>query len=192
VKAPATLFLLLVLTSTPSCYVAVDAPPPAMPPTTLPAGPAETCAVWDREVAFARSVETHDAAAFAEHVHRGAVFVDSEGIAQGRDAIVKGWASIVRGDALHLGWHPTSVVVTGDPRVALSRGPYWLEIAKPGEAPRFMTGTYQSVWVKDADGAWRVLVDGGTPPPKESTPEAIAQLKASMPAACPTTVTPGR
>ena len=115
--------------------------------------------MWDREVAFARSVETHDAAAFAEHVHPGAVFVDSEGIAQGRDAIAKGWASIVRGDALHLGWRPASVVVTGDPRVALSRGPYWLVIAKPGETPRYMTGTYQSVWVKGR--RWRVARAGG-------------------------------
>lgn len=141
--------------------------------------------MWTREVEFARSVNDHDAAAFAEHVHPGAVFVDSQGVAQGREAIVKGWASIVRGEGVHLQWHPTSVVLTGDPRVALSRGPYWLELAKPGEPARYMTGVYQSVWALDADGAWRVIVDGGTPPPKETTRDEVERLKAALPAKCP-------
>ena len=45
---------------------------------SLQAAPAETphqaeCAVWQRELSFARSVADHDAAAFAEHLHPQAV-----------------------------------------------------------------------------------------------------------------------
>lgn len=191
--------LTLLLAATPACYIqsnigpAEPEPPPPVgvspgaataAPGSQPASVA-ACAVWNREVEFARSVHDHDAAAFAEHVHPGAVFVDQQGASQGREAIVRDWAGIVRGDTVHLGWHPTSVVLTGDPRVALSRGPYWLEVAKPGEPVRHLTGVFQSVWTQDTDGAWRVLVDGGTPPPKETTPEEIERLKASLPAKCP-------
>jgi ketosteroid isomerase-like protein len=197
------ILLSLALLATSACYVqsnlGVGEPEPATPagvstvgstatagPAALPALPAGgACAVWTREVEFARSVQEHDAAAFAEHVHPGAVFVDAQGVAQGREAIVKGWASIVRGDGVHLAWHPTSVVLAGDSRVALSRGPYWLELAKPGEPVRYMTGVYQSVWSVDADGAWRVIVDGGTPPPKETTRDEVERIEAALPAKCP-------
>jgi uncharacterized protein (TIGR02246 family) len=142
--------------------------------------------VWDRENSFAASVKAHDVRAFAEHVHPGAVFVEGEGsVLRGRDAIVAGWNDVVRGDALRLEWHPTSVVATGDPHVALSRGPYWIEFTKPDAKNRFVVGRFQSTWVRDGDGAWRVLVDGGTPPPTPATSEDVERIRASIPARCP-------
>jgi ketosteroid isomerase-like protein len=194
------LLVSIALLATSACYVqsnlGVGEPEPATPAgvstvgstASSPAPPpvaGGVCAVWIREVEFARSVQDHDVAAFAEHVHPRAVFVDPQGVTQGRDAIVKGWASILRGDTVHLQWHPTSVVLTGDGRVALSRGPYWLAIAKPGEAVRTLTGVFQSVWALDTDGAWRVIVDGGTPPPKEATREEVERIEAALPARCP-------
>jgi uncharacterized protein (TIGR02246 family) len=145
-----------------------------------------SCAVWDREVEFARSVKEHDARAFAEHVHPGAVFIEGDGsVLRGRDAVVTSWAPIVRGDDVHLEWYPTSVIQTGAPDVALSRGPYWVEVTKSGAKQRFLTGTFQSVWVRDTDRVWRVLMDGGTPPPAAATEADIVRLKGAIPARCP-------
>jgi len=45
--------------------------PTSGPPTKLDA---DECAVWQRELTFAQSVEKHDAKAFAAHLHPGAVF----------------------------------------------------------------------------------------------------------------------
>jgi uncharacterized protein (TIGR02246 family) len=147
-----------------------------------------SCVVWDREVSFARAVHDHDARAFAEHVQSGAVFVQGDGaLLRGRDAIASDWDKIIRGDGLRLEWHPTSVVQTGAPGVALSRGPYWIEFTKPDAKQRFVTGSFQSLWVLDADGAWRVLVDGGTPAPTPATEDQLQTLKASIPQQCPAT-----
>jgi ketosteroid isomerase-like protein len=131
-------------------------------------------------------VKDHDARAFAEHVHPGATFVEGDGsVLRGRDAVVGSWASIIRGDDFHLEWYPTSVIQTGAPDVALSRGPYWIEFTKPDAKQRFLAGVFQSIWVRDTDGTWRVLVDGGTPSPAAATEGDIARLKSAIPVRCP-------
>ncbi len=157
-------------------------PAPASAPPVLDL----SCTVWDREVEFARSVKDHDARAFAEHVHPGAVFVEGDGsVLHGRDAVVTSWASIIRGDDVHLEWYPTSVIQTGAQDVAISRGPYWVEVTKPEAKQRFLTGVFQSIWVRDTDRIWRVLVDGGTPPPSPATEADIARLRSAMSPRCP-------
>ena len=162
------------------------ATPAQQPAVSSPPAADASCTVWGRELEFARSVKEHDARAFAEHVHPGAVFVQGDGsVLRGRDAVVTSWASIIRGGEVHLEWYPTSVIQTGAPDVALSRGPYWIEVTKPDAKQRFLTGTFQSVWVRDGDGTWHVLMDGGTPPPAPATEADIARLKAAVPARCP-------
>ncbi len=147
--------------------------------------PSDACTVWDRENAFARSVQVHDTAAFAEHVLPGAVFVDDGKLLRGRDAIVAAWGPILRGEGMVFRWAPSQVAVTGDPHVALTRGPFWIERTSPGAPHRFITGTFQSVWVKDVDGAWRVAVDGSGGDPVAASEEDIAKLLAALPARCP-------
>ena len=156
------------------------------PPPAASLSPAAACAVWEREVAFAKSVQGHDARAFAAFVHPNAVFIDNDGtLTRGHDAVVESWKGLVSGETVHLGWHPSAVVLTGDGRTALSRGPYWLEIAKPGAPRRLLAGTFQSVWVLDADGIWRVVIDGGTAAASAATDEELQKIKAAIPARCP-------
>jgi len=136
-------------------------------------------------MSFARSVHDHDVTAFAEHVHPGAVFGEGDGVLLGRDAIVAGWEPLVRGTKLRLSWYPTSVMSTGDPHVVLSRGPYLIESMSHTASPHFLRGTFQSVWVRDADGRWRVLIDGGTPPPTPAPDAFVDAFRQATPPACP-------
>jgi hypothetical protein len=148
----------------------------ALPPATerLPAS-ADECAVWRRERSFARSAESHDASAFASHLHAGAVFnAGTDGADRGRDDIVKSWAGILEGKAVLLRWRPGIVTIGGEPRIAVSRGPYILQTTKDGAA-MFNVGFYQTVWLFDSkDAAWRVLFDGGA-----STPLKVADRAAA-------------
>jgi ketosteroid isomerase-like protein len=149
------------------------------------ADPGARCAVWNRELSFAGSVATHDEHTFVEHVHAQAMFVEGEkGVTRGRDAVLADWKPIIAGQPVMLFWHPTSVVVADTARSAVSRGPYLIEDPRPNAAARFKKGLFQSVWVKDADGAWRVLVDGGTPPPVAITAEEAERIKADLHAPC--------
>ncbi len=139
---------------------AIDAKP--LPPATrrVPAS-ADECAVWRRELAFARSVESHDARAFASHLHAGTVFNAGTADAdRGRDDVAKSWAEIVEGKTIALRWRPGIVQIGGEPGIAVSRGPYILQRMQAG-APVYRVGMYQTIWVRDGrDGVWRVLFDG--------------------------------
>jgi ketosteroid isomerase-like protein len=166
-----------------SCGCAGAGRPVAAPPSSPGA---TACSVWEREVGFARSVQEHEANAFAEHVHPGATFIDGDSLLRGPAAIAEAWKVFLVGEKLRIDWHPRTVVLSGGGRVALSRGPYWIERMKPDANPRFLTGVYQSVWVQDADGVWRVTIDGGTPEPVPANEADVAKIKASLPAQCPT------
>jgi len=158
-------------------------PAPVAAPAT--SGASLRCAVWNRELSFARSVADHDGAAFAEHVHAEAVFLDGDGsLLRGRQAVVDGWRPIVEGKKLALSWHPTTVIAGADPGVALSRGPYLIEDLRPDAKERFRTGTFQSTWVRGADGVWHVFIDGGTPPPVPATAEQAEKIRAELHAPC--------
>jgi ketosteroid isomerase-like protein len=158
-------------------------------PTLKVVHTARECAVWQREASFARSVERHDAAAFAEHVHPGAVFNAGDVAAErGREAVVASWAGIIAGEPLILRWRPGVVQIGGDPDIAVSRGPFILEDPRPGAASRWRVGQFQSVWVRDrASGVWRVLFDAGAVPPRpvESLDAAWRYLAANSPLDCP-------
>ena len=169
--------------STPPAQVAPIAAPAAIAP--IVPDPGARCAVWDRENEFARSVLEHDTTSFAEHVLPGAVFVSGAGLLRGREAVVKGWEKILKGDGMVFVWHPTEVTLTGDPHVALSRGPYWIEFTKADAKQRFLAGTFQSVWVKDVDGVWRVTIDGGTADPLPVTEADVQKVKDAIPSKCP-------
>jgi ketosteroid isomerase-like protein len=144
------------------------------------------CAVWDRERSFAASVEHHDAAAFAEHVHAKAVFdAGSPEPTRGRDAIVTGWKSIIDGKLLRLGWSPSIVTIGGDGNLAVSRGPDWIEDLRPNTKQRFQIGEFNSIWIRDTDGQWRVLFDDGDVTPHAASADDVGKLVASLPKECP-------
>jgi ketosteroid isomerase-like protein len=140
--------------------VAIDAAPLPLATKRLAAS-ADECVVWRREQSFARSVERHDAGAFASHLHAGTVFnAGTNSADRGRDTVLKEWAGIVDGKTIALRWRAGIVQIGGEPGIAVSRGPYILERRHDG-TPVFRVGMYQTVWLRDArDGVWRVLFDG--------------------------------
>ncbi|HZX80786.1 MAG TPA: DUF4440 domain-containing protein [Lysobacter sp.] len=152
------------------------APPPPEPLS------ADECAVFMRELSFARSVAEHDEAAFARHIAPDAVFgVGSPRPQRGREAIANGWARIVRGDGIRLEWYPARTTVSGD--LAWSTGPALTEVQGP-DGPRLQMSTFQSVWRRGGDGVWQVVFDGGTPP-RPADAAAAEAFRATRPIACP-------
>jgi len=103
----------------------------------LPAAPASAamaaadraaCEVWQRELAFARSVQRHDAAAFAAFLADDSVFdANADTPVRGPQAIVRHWAAILAGKSVRLDWYPQHVVASADGTLATSSGPYLFE-----------------------------------------------------------------
>jgi len=83
----------------------------------------DECAVWQRELSFAQSVDNHDVKAFAAHLHPGTVFAAAtENPVRGADAVLKNWAALIEGRPLRLRWRPNIVNIGGNRNVAISRG----------------------------------------------------------------------
>lgn len=154
----------------------------------VPPMSAAECAVWNREMSFAKSVDNHDVKAFASHVHPDAVFeAATANPVRGRDAVVEGWAPLFAGKDVVLVWRPRFVSIGGDPNVAMSRGPVMITDNRPEAKAHWRINTFASVWVRaNAHAPWMVLFDGGGPPstPVATETEALAHM-ATAPATCP-------
>jgi len=147
----------------------------------------EECNVWARERSFASSVEKHDAKAFSEHVHPGAVFGAASASPQrGREAIVKAWQPIIEGQQVNLRWRPQYVSIGADSNIAISCGPFVISSKDVNGAATYKIGDFVSVWVrKDAKSPWQVLFDGGGPPPATVSEEEANQHLRNAPDQCP-------
>lgn len=139
------------------------------------------CAVWQRELSFARSVAEHDARAFAEHLHPDAAFGVNRNPTRGREAIVAEWTGLIDGTALGLSWYPAVVTLGGDGRTAYSSGPALYEDPKTGET---RLGRFGSVWQRGDDGVWRVIFDDGIAPQKADA-EAVRRFREGRRETCP-------
>jgi ketosteroid isomerase-like protein len=179
---------LLMLLATPlasaaqdSAPAAQDAPATAPPAATPAAAPvSDACTVWARESGFAQSVADHDAAAFASYLHPDAVFIGGNGATRGAEAIAAEWAGIVAGKGIVLRWYPDAVDVGANGAVALSRGPFWMENPSAPPEKRYRRGRFISTWLRDEDGQWHVVFDGGAgDAPAPATADEIANLIAT-------------
>ncbi len=155
-------------------------------PPAFAATPDE-CAVWTRELSFAQSVADHDAAAFAEHLLPDSTFIGGNGQpTTGREAIAAEWAGLIAGTGAVLQWYPDAVHVAADGRVALSRGPYWMQFTgKDGQVQR-LAGRFISTGLRGDDGSWHVAFDGGGGNvPKPISAEEAEALAAARKACIP-------
>lgn len=127
------------------------------------------------EIAFAESVADSDIDAFRELLHPDARFVGS-GVVRGRDEIVAAWEPLFAKDRPLLVWRPEIVEVLDSGVLALSRGPYRLQVGDADGKLSEEWGTYNSIWLKQPDGAWQIVFDAGSPatePPPENTRQLI-------------------
>jgi len=124
----------------------------------------ERAAVRAADKAFANAVALRDRELFASFIAEDATFLGG-GLTQGRDAIVVDWGIFfVAGGQGTITWEPHTVEVAASGDLAYTLGDFEVRSIGPDGQRHKSTGTYVSIWRKGADGSWRVVVDGGTPP----------------------------
>ncbi len=111
--------------------------------------------VRSTEIAFAKTMADRDLAAFGRFLAPDAVFVDKP-VARGPAAIIAAWKALYAAPQAPFSWAPEEVEVLDSGKLALSSGPVF---NPKGER----VGTFTSVWRRERDGHWRIVLDHGCP-----------------------------
>lgn len=130
-----------------------------------------------REIAFARSVENHDMAAFRTFIDRDARFVGNT-VMRGTDEVAAAWQAFFEEGGPSIRWRPQFVEVLEDGSLALTRGPYHYAGKDADGNAIEQWGTFNSIWRKDDDGAWHIVFDAGSPAASAPGDEVRALLDA--------------
>jgi uncharacterized protein (TIGR02246 family) len=125
----------------------------------LAAAPARTNAqlaeeVRQTETAFARTMADRDHAAFVSFLADETVWFGNNRVMRGKDAVATGWKPLYEGKDAPFSWRPEKVEVLDSGSLALSTGPVF-------DPAGTQTGTFTSIWRREADGKWRIIFDKG-------------------------------
>jgi ketosteroid isomerase-like protein len=112
--------------------------------------------VFAAERAFAQSMADRDFVAFGRHVAPDTVFFGRAQVHRGRDAVLAAWKPFFDGPAAPFSWEPDQVEVLSSGQLALSSGP----VRDPQGQ---VVARFNSIWMRAADGRWRVVFDKGGP-----------------------------
>src|SRR5512140_3748811 len=115
-----------------------------------------TAQVRATEAAFARTMADRKLDAFGSYVSDEAIFGGKNAL-RGKAAVVTAWKRFFEGDAAPFSWEPEIVEVLDSGTLALSSGPVKDPTGK-------QIGTFNSIWRRGPDGAWKIIFDKGCPP----------------------------
>ena len=130
--------------------------------TTLTLAGAPEDQVRCAELAFSRSAEERNLQAFETFLDPDARFTGG-GVLRGKEAVVEGWRPFFEPGGPAIEWAPDSVEVLTSGDLALSQGPYRMQVVDEAGNKTTVTGRFSSVWRRSEDGSWKVIFDGGTP-----------------------------
>jgi ketosteroid isomerase-like protein len=129
----------------------------------------------DLEARFARAVAAKDRQAFlAFWAPDAAIFPPTGGPVIGPDKIWEEWAPILESADVSLTWEPSRVEMAASGDLGYTYGRYESRGKRPGGEVVTRRGCYVTIWRKEKDGAWRVVLDIGSPdppPPRDAAGE---------------------
>ena len=114
------------------------------------------------DLELAKAVADRSLESFVGLVDDDAVFY-GKSVARGKNAVSKAWLPFVTDRSLFLKWHPNQVEISSSGDLGYSMGEYE-RIGKDASGyPATVTGEYVSIWRKQSDGRWKIVLDIGTP-----------------------------
>jgi ketosteroid isomerase-like protein len=119
--------------------------------------------VRQTEIAFAKSLADRNPEAFASFLATETVFMSGARVTRGARQVAERWKAFFDGAQAPFSWAPETVEVLDSGTLAMSSGP----VRDPSGK---RTGTFNSVWRREADGKWKIVLDNGCPACNCDTP----------------------
>ena len=124
--------------------------------------------IRDKEAAWMAAYNSHDAAALASNYAEDAVLANPDTpLVSGLDAIRKETAGFAADPNLKMEFSSDRIGVASSGDLAYSRGHYSMTYTDPDtKKPADSSGTYLTVYRKQADGSWKAVEDFVTQGPE--------------------------
>jgi ketosteroid isomerase-like protein len=119
--------------------------------------------VRQTEIAFAKTLADRNPEAFASFLAGEAVFMSGARVTRSAKEVAERWKPFFEGAQAPFSWAPETVEVLDSGTLAMSSGPV-------RDASGKRTGTYNSVWRRETDGKWKIVLDNGCPACNCDTP----------------------
>jgi len=89
----------------------------------------------------------------------GSILAPNQPIATGREAIGKSFSGFFALPALNISWVPDRIQVAKSGELGFTSGKYQMTFNDPAGKQMSDKGKYVTVWKKQSDGSWKVLLD---------------------------------
>ena len=107
------------------------------------------------EIAFAKAFADRDAKKFFLYLADDAQFLGRRNTMHGKQEVIAGWSGFFKPSVAPFRWQPERVVTNAAGDLGFSSGPVFDEAG-------VQIGTFTSTWVRQPDGSWKILFDGGS------------------------------
>ena len=107
------------------------------------------------EIAFAKAFAERNAKEFFSYLAEDAQFLGRRTIMRGKQEVIAGWSEFFKPPVAPFRWQPERVVANAAGDLGFSTGPVFDEAG-------VQTGSFTSTWVRQPDGSWKILFDGGS------------------------------
>ena len=107
------------------------------------------------EIAFAKAFADRDAKTFFSYLASDAQFLGRRNTMHGKQEVITGWSEFFKPAVAPFRWEPERVVTNAAGDLGFSSGPVFHEAG-------VQVGGFTSTWVRQPDGAWKILFDGGS------------------------------
>ena len=122
----------------------------------LPASAADRAEeVRATEIAFAKAFAERDAKKFFSYLAEDAQFLGRRNTMHGKKEVVAGWSEFFKPAVAPFRWKPERVVINTAGDMGFSSGPVF-------DPAGTQIATFTSTWIRQPDGSWKILFDGGS------------------------------
>jgi uncharacterized protein (TIGR02246 family) len=120
-------------------------------------------AIMDADRAFAQATAAHGVDGWVSYFAQDGVQFPPGGTISGHEAIREMMTPALANPTFSLTWEPVSARVSSSGDLGYTIGRYESRVMGPDEQEVVATGSYVSIWRKQADGSWKVELDIGSP-----------------------------